>query len=72
MRNRFSIPDNFDSDLNAELNRQEAWDEKCERSPKCSCCGDPVIIHDTYLEYEDLILCEECMDRFTSSTMDLE
>ena len=72
MRSRFECPDNFDYDLNVELNRQEAWDERCKNAPKCACCGDPVILHDTYLEYEDLILCEECMDRFTSSTMDLE
>ena len=65
------IPDCYDPILQEER-RQDEWDRKCSACPQCSCCGSPVLMADTYLEYGEIVLCEECVDKFTLSTMDLE
>lgn len=65
-----NCPDSFSADLRAEENRQAEWDRKLANSPVCSCCGSPVITYGSYLEYEDIVLCEECISKFTLSTLE--
>lgn len=43
--------------------REAAWDAYCERFPKCTCCGHPVLPGTAYLPLkDDGIICETCID----------
>lgn len=44
---------------------QKKWDERCDAAPRCKVCGSPVIRYsDTYYEYGDTIVCENCHPGF--------
>lgn len=50
---------------------QAEWDRKCEASPRCKICGSPVIRYgDTYYEYGDTIVCENCHPAFSDALED--
>ncbi len=52
--------------------REARWDRRCAAAPECSRCGRSVLPYDTYLEYDGLILCEQCLNALIRQTEDLE
>lgn len=43
--------------------REAAWDAYCERFPKCTCCGHPILPGKSYLPMHDCtFLCEDCIE----------
>ena len=47
--------------------REKRWDDRLSSRPECSRCGRHIST-DTFLEYEDVILCERCASYCTRST----
>lgn len=51
--------------------KQAEWDRLCADSPRCKVCGSPVIRYgDTYYEYGDTIVCENCHPGFADALED--
>lgn len=51
--------------------KQVEWDRLCADSPQCKVCGSPVIRYgDTYHEYGDTIICENCHPGFSDALED--
>jgi hypothetical protein len=66
-----SLPNCYEADHQAEA-REAEWDRQCEDFPHCAKCGGSLYPYDTYTELGGQLYCENCVERNTHSTADLE